>query len=81
MRYKKIENYPFAGGTTVKLSKTLEGRTFCIDVCWGPKEARDWTARRLRNCRQYLREFILDEEPKKLLTSQVKACRVLFMGE
>ena len=48
------------------LKRIIEGRTFCIDVCREEEESRGWFAHRIRNARQYLREFTL-EEPKKVV--------------
>ena len=50
----------------VHLKKFIGHRQFYIDVDYALTEARDLTARRIRNARKYLREFTL-EEPKKVI--------------
>ena len=62
------------------LKRVIEGRTFCIDVCRGEAESRGWFAHRIRNARKYLREFILDEKPKKVVDFPEKICRIDFGG-
>ena len=67
MYYKKLEGVPERGFVTIQLSRFIGFRRFGIDLVYGLDENRIFTARRIRIARKYLREFILDEEPKKVV--------------
>lgn len=64
MHFKKYNNHPLQDLTTILLSKRIGDRIFQIDVCYANVDDRRFVARRIRNSRQYLREFILDELKK-----------------
>ena len=67
MRFKKLYDTPTLGFTTVQLGRYIGHRLFRIDVCVPPGEYRDFSAHRLRNARQYLREFELPDVAKKVV--------------
>jgi hypothetical protein len=66
MQHKKFIDMPEEGFVTLELYRSIGWRRFGVAMVYATNDNRDLTAHRLRNHRNALREFTL-EEPKKVV--------------